>query len=72
MSDDADRADARIQQVIDDGIKQASKLASERSLIAIGTCYWCESPVGPARLFCSKECCDDHEHARLRRKALGR
>ena len=66
MSDDADRADVRIQQ--------ASLAGKPRSLIATGACNWCESPVDSARLFCSIECRDDHdhEHERVRRKALGR
>lgn len=68
--DDADRSDDRIQRTIADGIARA-RLAAERSLPAIGVCHWCESPVGAGRTFCSKECSDDHEHERLRRKACG-
>ena len=68
--DDADRSDGRIQDMIDDGIARA-RLAVERSLPATGFCYWCTSPVGPGRTFCSRECSIDHEHERVRRKATG-
>lgn len=69
--DDADRADDRIQKMIEAGIARVRE-AAERHLPAIGVCHWCESPVGQGRIFCSKECSDDHEHDRLRRKAAGR
>ena len=69
--DDADRAEPRILQLIEDGMARA-KLAAERSLPAIGVCHWCESPVKPGRTFCSKDCCVDYEHDRIRRKELGR
>jgi hypothetical protein len=57
--DNADRADDRIKNMIDDGMARA-RLALERSLPAIGVCHYCESIVGPGRTFCSKECSDDY------------
>jgi len=68
--DDADKSDSRIQGLIDAGIARARN-AAERNLPATGYCYWCTSPVGPGRTFCSKECSDDHEYERQRRKANG-
>ena len=68
--DDADRSDNRIQQMIDAGIARARE-RTDRTLPSIGVCHWCESPVGAGRIFCSKECSEDHEHDRLRRKASG-
>lgn len=68
--DDADRADERIANVVADGLARARESA-ERQLPAIGCCHWCESPVGAGRVFCSKECAEDHEHERQRRKANG-
>ena len=70
MADDCDRADDRIQIMIDEGMARA-RLALERSLPAIGVCHYCESPVGKGRTFCSKECSVDHEYERLRRKQNG-
>jgi hypothetical protein len=71
MADDADIADSRIENMIADGLARA-RLALERQLPAVGSCHWCDSVVAPGRVFCSKECSDDHEHDRLRRKAAGR
>lgn len=70
MADDADRADDRIEHMIADGIARA-KREMDRSLPSIGVCHWCESPVGAGRIFCSKECSEDHEHESVRRKASG-
>jgi hypothetical protein len=68
--DNADRADDRIKNMIDEGMARA-RLALERSLPAIGVCHYCESVVGPGRTFCSKACCEDYEKERLRRKQNG-
>lgn len=68
--DDADRADSRIQRTIDEGIARV-RAEKDRYLPSIGVCHWCESPVGAGRVFCSKECSEDHEHDRIRRKAAG-
>ena len=68
--DDADRAAPNIEALIASGMARARQQA-ERSLPSIGVCHWCESPVGAGRTFCSRECCDDYEHDRVRRKAAG-
>lgn len=70
MMDDADRADERIQNMIADGMNKVRR-DMERSLPSIGICHWCESPVGAGRIFCSKECSDDHEADRQARKRNG-
>jgi len=69
--DDADRSDNRIQNVIDDGMAKARR-ELERSLPSIGVCHWCESPVGAGRIFCSKECSDDHSKETEARKRNGK
>lgn len=68
--DDADRAAPGIELTIEAGIARA-RLEAERALPYIGVCHWCESPVAGGRTFCSRECSDDHEHERVRRKAIG-
>ena len=70
MSDDADRADQRITDTIEDGVA-ASRRALGNSLAACGVCHWCESPIATGRVFCSTECCNDFEHERQRRKDMG-
>lgn len=68
--DDADRSDERIANAIADGMAKVRR-ELESHLPSIGVCHWCESPVLAGRVFCSKECSQDHEHDRVRRKALG-
>lgn len=70
MSDDADRADQRITDTVNDGIA-AARRALSNSLTACGVCHFCESPIGTGRVFCSNECCADWRHEQERRKALG-
>lgn len=70
MADDADRADDRIQNAIKDGMDRVKRELG-RSLPATGFCHWCNDPV-KGRVFCSKDCSEDWEHDRLRRKATGR
>ena len=68
--DDADRADGRIQEMIEAGMARA-KAALERRLPSTGQCHWCFEPVEGGRLFCCRECSDDHEADRLARKRNG-
>ncbi len=87
MADDADRADGRIQEMIDDGRARA-KLAMEnpslRPIIQVldgtrfGVCHFCESPIIPGHLFCQTDtiepehsCAVEWEYERARKKALG-
>lgn len=71
MADDADRADKRIEQMIEEGMERARRHQA-RQLPYIGSCYWCESIVPPGRVFCSKECSDDYDHMKQREKANGK
>ena len=68
--DEADRADKRITDTVEDGIN-ASRRSLNNSLKYCGICHWCESPLATGRVFCSTECCKDYEHERQRRKDLG-
>jgi hypothetical protein len=69
--DEADRADDRIQNTIDDGIARVRR-QMERILPSIGVCHNCESPVGSGRTFCSKECSDDYDALIEARKRNGK
>lgn len=72
MSDDADRADERIQNVIDDGLKEARR--AKPSLIPVGRCHYCNEIVVHGMLFCDteeNECAKDWEHEQARKKANG-
>lgn len=59
MSDDADRAEQRIEDVISDGLAKVRHRMAARELTPIGACHWCNEYVKGERLFCSKECSDD-------------
>lgn len=72
MADDADRAEARIEHTIADGIAAARRAPG---LLAVGVCHYCGEPVAAGRLFCDSsenECAKDWEHEQRRRKDLGR
>lgn len=69
MSDDADRADPRIEDTIADGIAEVRR---STSLIAVGFCHYCGEGILSGRLFCDVDCRDDYQHEQARRKANGR
>ena len=71
MTDEADRADSRIEQMIADGMARARRQL-EHQLPSIGVGHWCESPVGAGRIFCSKECSEDYDYQKQRDKANGK
>lgn len=66
--DDADRADARIENVVDDALAEARR---KPRLIAAGFCHYCAETVQPGHLFCDKECASDYDYEQARRKANG-
>ena len=72
MPDICDDSDDRIELTRKAGIEAARAELERNQLPAIGVCHWCESPVGAGRVFCSTECRDDHEHERIRRRAIGK
>lgn len=70
--DDADRADERIQNVIDGGIAIArEKAAKVRALIPTNCCYWCLSWIDNGKVFCDDDCMNDETHDRQRRLDSG-
>ena len=70
MADDADRSDDRIQNTIDDGIREARRAV--RELVPSGHCHWCDEAVPHGYLFCCGECREDWEHDHKRRKDTGK
>lgn len=66
--DDADRADDRIQRMIDEGI---ARVRARKHLQSIGACHYCAEPLTNGRLFCSKECSDNYAHEQERKAANG-
>lgn len=66
--DDADRADKRIEQMIEDGMARAKKM--DVRLPVTGKCHWCSEDV-KGRIFCSKDCADDWERDHEARRRNG-
>lgn len=70
--DDADRADERIQNVLDGGIAIArEKAAKVRALVPCNTCYYCNAYINDGAVFCPEGCQQDYYHELRRRKELG-
>lgn len=57
MADDADRADALVQAMIEAGIAAATGSGP----VATGECLWCGELLTDGRRWCSAECRDDWE-----------
>lgn len=61
MTDDADRAQPNIENVIEDGRKRAERdfinsrllpIIQEMDGVRFGVCHYCESEIAPGHLFC--------------------
>lgn len=59
MSDDADRADKTIEDVIQMGLARA-RLAATQPKQYYYECKWCGDPTIEGARYCSKECSADH------------
>ncbi|MFN8993262.1 MAG: hypothetical protein ACK5X3_06315 [Pseudomonadota bacterium] len=67
MSDEADAADATVEQHLRDALARR-----RASLPAVGQCYSCAEPVDDGRRFCDRDCLDDYERAERARRVNGR
>lgn len=68
--DDADRAEERIEQVVEDGLA-AVRRASGSGLVPVGVCHCCGEPVDGRRLFCDARCAQDWEGEQRMRRLAG-
>ena len=69
MPDDADRADERIQNVIDGQIAIArEKAAKIRALEPCGQCYYCDHPLNSGFVFCPDDGCMTYYYHEIQRK----
>jgi hypothetical protein len=69
MSDDADRADAKIDAAIAAGIEQSRRAPA---LLPKGRCWYCDERVDAIRRFCDKTCAEDFEAEEEAMKRAGR
>ena len=72
MSDDADRAEERIEAYISDGIAHARHMLDKVRMTPCGNCHYCGEWVKAGVLFCCQDCRLDYEHEQDRKKAQGR
>lgn len=68
--DDADRAEERIEQVMDDALAEVRR-AQERGPRAVGVCYYCREPLASGRLFCDADCRDGWEFEQKLKRMTG-
>lgn len=69
MADDADRAAEVIERF--EAAAIAAIPATTKALLPVGQCYYCSKEVEGDLTFCDRDCRDDWEHERRRRKELG-
>ena len=67
MSDEADAADATVEQHLKRALARR-----HATLPAVGQCYSCSAPVDAGRRFCDEECREDYERAERVRRMNGR
>lgn len=63
--DELDRASELESRERDYGVQAAQRAVSEqkttrRSLLPVGSCYYCDSVVNAGHLFCDQACADDY------------
>lgn len=59
--DDADRAENRVQEILDDAMGKVRRYLQRREIEPCGACHYCNDYVSGQRLFCSEECAEDYE-----------
>lgn len=69
--DDADRADGRIEDMVNDGVAAASRAANQPKAYYT-ECSWCGDPTEGGVRYCTKDCATDaHRYqATLRRNGI--
>ena len=68
MSDDADRAQWRIEQDVLVGMAHARAVPA---LSGHGCCHFCDEPVVLDALFCGSDCRDDYDREAAARRRAG-
>jgi hypothetical protein len=68
MSDDADRAQWRIEQDLRVAMAHARAVPA---LSGHGACHFCDEPVALEALFCGSDCRDDYDREAAARRRAG-
>ena len=67
--DDADRADSRIESVIQEGIAAARRSATVKHYYE--ACQWCGDPTEAGAKYCNKDCATDAHKYEATLKRVG-
>lgn len=68
--DDADRAEDRIEQALDDALAEVRR-AQQHGIRAVGACYYCGETLVHGRLFCDADCRDGWEYEEKLKRMTG-
>lgn len=71
MSDPADIAQERIENIVAGGIAIAQERARVRSLVPCNSCYYCEAYLNDGVVFCDSDCQRDYHYEQRRKKDMG-
>lgn len=66
MADEADVGMETEALFTEASISRIRAKAGTRDLHPVGTCYWCHAPVADPKLFCDRDCADDHHRSMSR------
>ena len=59
--DVCDRADSEIKFDVQRSYKESLSRDYYKSVVATGSCNYCEEPVEGAKLYCDHECAKEHD-----------
>lgn len=68
--DDADRAEERIEQALDDALAEVRR-AQERGVKAVGACLFCGEPLPDHMRFCDADCRDGWDFEQRMKRMTG-
>lgn len=68
--DDADRAEERIEQAMEDALAEVRR-SQAHGIKATGLCLFCGEPLPPVMRFCDVDCRDAYDYEKRIRRAQG-
>lgn len=68
--DDADRAEEKIEQALDDALAEVRR-AQENGVKAVGACLYCAELVPPGFRFCDADCRDAWDYEQQLKRMSG-
>lgn len=72
FADESDRATALEEAEREHMVSKARLAAKHRSLVPVGTCYYCGEDVRPDQIFCDGDCGSGYDQLLAARKRNGK